>query len=475
MIQKQARRLQATFLASDVAATCAALLAAYVIRFETVWPIPLGPQPLGNYASLLPVVFFLWPVVFYFHRLYQLRRDRSSIDEALAIVMAASLATLLLVGLLSFWRAWSFNRALLILFLLLDILFVALGRFAIWRYLEKVWTAGVGVRRALVVGAGKRGAGHRRQAPRPPRHRPEAGGIRRRRRPASKARSTGGSPSWGRPPTSGPLMERYEVDTIFLALPVDAYRTMLGILKEVGNEMVDIRFVPDLFQFVTFKAGVEDFDGLPVINLTQRPLEGWNSLVKRTMDIVLSAGGLVGLAILLPFVALAIWLEDRGPVFYTQERMGLDGRLFRILKFRSMRVGAEDGTGAVWAQEGDPRRTRVGAFLRSTSLDEVPQLVNIFTGDMSLVGPRPERPEFVREFKEKFPQYMLRHRVRAGPHRLGAGARLAREHEPLQARRVRPLLHRELEPRARPADPLADGDEELPGRERLLTPAPCQA
>ncbi|MBK9090890.1 MAG: sugar transferase [Holophagales bacterium] len=120
------------------------------------------------------------------------------------------------------------------------------------------------------------------------------------------------------------------------------------------------------------------------------------------------------MAILLPFVALAIWMEDRGPVFYTQERMGLDGRLFRILKFRSMRVGAEDETGAVWAQEGDTRRTRVGAFLRSTSLDEVPQLVNIFTGDMSLVGPRPERPEFVREFKEKFPQYMLRHRVRAG-------------------------------------------------------------
>ncbi|CAG1770389.1 partial O-antigen biosynthesis protein WbqP, partial [uncultured bacterium] len=174
------------------------------------------------------------------------------------------------------------------------------------------------------------------------------------------------------------------------------------------------RFVPDLFQFVTFRAGIEDFDGLPVINLTQRPLEGWNSLVKRSIDVVLSAGGLVGLSVLLPFVALAIWLEDRGPVFYTQERMGLDGRLFRILKFRSMRVGAEDETGAVWAREGDSRRTRVGAFLRSTSLDEVPQLVNILRGDMSLVGPRPERPEFVREFKEKYPQYMLRHRVKAG-------------------------------------------------------------
>jgi len=413
VIQKQARRLQGVFLASDVAATCAALLAAWAIRFETVWPVPLGVQPLGNYASLLPVIAVLWPVVFYFHRLYQLRRDRSTIDEALAIVMAASLATLLLVGFLSFQRAWSFNRALLILFLLLDVLFVSLGRLAIWRYLEKVWSAGVGVRRALVVGAGNAGRAiadklldHPALGLKPVGFADDDAGKR--------AEPYRGLEVLGTTAEVRALLAAHEVDTIFLALPVDAYRTMLGILKDVGNEMVDIRFVPDLFQFVTFKAGVEDFDGLPVINLTQRPLEGWNSLVKRTMDIVLAACGLVVLAVMLPFIALAIWLEDRGPVFYTQERMGLDGRLFRILKFRSMRVGAEDATGAVWATEGDARRTRVGAFLRSTSLDEVPQLVNILMGDMSLVGPRPERPEFVREFKEKFPQYMLRHRVKAG-------------------------------------------------------------
>jgi exopolysaccharide biosynthesis polyprenyl glycosylphosphotransferase len=171
--------------------------------------------------------------------------------------------------------------------------------------------------------------------------------------------------------------------------------------------------VPDLFQYVTFKAGIEDFDGLPVINLTQMPLEGWNSLVKRTMDVALSAVGLVALAVLFPILAVAIWLEDRGPIFYAQERMGLDGRLFRMLKLRSMRVDAEDD-GARWTEENDPRRTLVGAFLRQTSLDELPQLINVFKGEMSLVGPRPERQEFVSTFREKFPQYMLRHRVRAG-------------------------------------------------------------
>jgi Undecaprenyl-phosphate glucose phosphotransferase len=188
---------------------------------------------------------------------------------------------------------------------------------------------------------------------------------------------------------------------------------MLRILQDVGDEMIDLRIVPDLFQYVTFKAGIEDFDGLPVINLTQVPLEGWNSMIKRSMDLALSSIGLVVLAIVYPFIALAITLEDRGPVFFAQERMGLDGRIFRILKFRSMRTDAED-EGARWASENDPRRTVIGTFLRKTSLDELPQLINVFRGDMSLVGPRPERPEFVQEFKSKIPQYMLRHRVRAG-------------------------------------------------------------
>jgi Undecaprenyl-phosphate glucose phosphotransferase len=300
-----------------------------------------------------------------------------------------------------------------VLFLFLDIFLVSLQRYAIRKYLETIWAAGVGVRRALIVGAGE--AGH-------------ALADKLLDHPATGLKPIGfadddpkkrldgyrGLHVLGTTADVRPLIASHQIDTVFLALPVEAYRTMLAILKEVGNEMVDLRVVPDLFQYVTFKAGIEDFDGLPVINLTQNPLEGWNSLVKRSMDIALSAIGLAVMALVLPLVALAIWLEDRGPIFYAQERMGLDGRLFRMLKFRSMRPDAEEETGATWAKENDPRRTRVGVFLRKTSVDELPQLINVFVGDMSLVGPRPERPEFVREFKERFPQYMLRHRVRAG-------------------------------------------------------------
>jgi exopolysaccharide biosynthesis polyprenyl glycosylphosphotransferase len=132
------------------------------------------------------------------------------------------------------------------------------------------------------------------------------------------------------------------------------------------------------------------------------------------LDLALAAVGLIVLAPVLPLVALGVWLEDRGPVLYGQERMGLDGRVFRIWKFRSMRVDAEVTTGPVWAVQDDPRRTRFGGFLRRWSIDELPQLWNVLVGDMSLVGPRPERPTFVHEFKQRLPQYMLRHRVKSG-------------------------------------------------------------
>jgi Undecaprenyl-phosphate glucose phosphotransferase len=221
-------------------------------------------------------------------------------------------------------------------------------------------------------------------------------------------------------PTLGPtrdaagIAEEKGVDTVFLALPLEAHRTMLAVLKDVGRSVTDVRVVPDLMQHITFRAGVEDLDGLPVVHLTQVPLTGWMSLVKRAVDLAISAAALLLGMPLFAAIALAIRREDRGPVFYRQRRMGLDGRPFEIVKFRSMRPGAEDESGPTWAAPDDPRRTRVGRFLRRWSLDELPQLINVLRGEMSLVGPRPERPEFVREFKEKFPQYMLRHRVRAG-------------------------------------------------------------
>ena len=143
-------------------------------------------------------------------------------------------------------------------------------------------------------------------------------------------------------------------------------------------------------------------------------LRCWKLSVKRAMDIAVSGLGLVILSPVLLLVALLVKLGSKGPVLYTQVRVGLDGRPFEMIKFRSMRVDAEAASGPVWASEDDPRRTRLGTFMRKTSIDELPQLVNVLVGDMSLVGPRPERPVFVDQFRQVVPRYMERHKEKAG-------------------------------------------------------------
>ena len=172
--------------------------------------------------------------------------------------------------------------------------------------------------------------------------------------------------------------------------------------------------VPDIIRFASLRGGVEEFEGVPFIHLRESPLYGWNQLFKRGFDLVFGGLTLILAAPLMAAIAVAIRLISPGPIFYRQERMGLDGQRFRMLKFRTMPVDAEARSGPVWAQPGDPRRTRLGSLLRRFSLDELPQLLNVLRGEMSLVGPRPERPVFVEEFRRKIPGYMLRHKVKAG-------------------------------------------------------------
>jgi Undecaprenyl-phosphate glucose phosphotransferase len=414
MIQKSTRRIAALFLVSDLVSTLAALLAAYALRFRAeIVPVTKGVPDAATYYRLFPLIAVLWPIVYYFYGLYSVRRNRSRIEEGFAVLVATGLATLLLTGLATFYRGFSYSRLVLLFFFVADVLFVFAGRTAIRRYLEEAWRHGFGVRHVLVVGAGRLG---RAVIDKLAEH-PEAG-LRAVAMLDDDPEILGtlyrGIPVAGATGEAATVVERLGVDTVFLALPLDAHRTMLEVLKEVGRTVADVRVVPDLLQHITFRAGVEDLDGLPVVHLTQVPLTGWMSLVKRTVDLVVSSAALAVLSPVFAAIALEIRREDRGPVFYRQRRMGLDGRPFEILKFRSMVPGAEDESGPTWASPGDPRRTRVGRYLRRWSLDELPQLVNVLRGEMSLVGPRPERPEFVREFKETFPQYMLRHRVRAG-------------------------------------------------------------
>jgi len=207
---------------------------------------------------------------------------------------------------------------------------------------------------------------------------------------------------------------RERVDEIYVALPIDEHVKMLGVVEFASRECINVHVVPDLLQFIALRARLEDLDGLPIIGINDVPLRGFNSLLKRGVDVALSATVCAIGAIPTLIVAGLIRRSSPGPVFYTQTRMGLDGTPFTVYKFRSMPVDAEDVSGPVWARDDDPRATPVGRWLRRHDFDELPQFWNVLRGDMSIVGPRPERPFFVEQFKHRIPQYMLRHKVKAG-------------------------------------------------------------
>jgi Undecaprenyl-phosphate glucose phosphotransferase len=210
------------------------------------------------------------------------------------------------------------------------------------------------------------------------------------------------------------IIRRERIDHLYVALPLEEHVKMLGLVEVTNREGVDLHVVPDLLQFIALRARLENLDGVPIISLNDVPLRGFNSLLKRVIDVAISGSVLLAASPLFGLIALLIKRTSAGEVFYRQERMGLDGKAFQVLKFRSMYAGAEDETGPIWARDNDPRCTPLGKWLRRFDLDELPQLWNVVRGDMSIVGPRPERPYFVEQFKHRIPQYMLRHKVKAG-------------------------------------------------------------
>jgi Undecaprenyl-phosphate glucose phosphotransferase len=223
-----------------------------------------------------------------------------------------------------------------------------------------------------------------------------------------------GLPLLGTLDDASEISRREAVDHLYVALPPEQHLRMIELIENTSREILDVKVVPDLLQVIALRARIEDLDGVPIINVNDVPLQGFNSVVKRAIDIGISSLALLVLTVPLGLIALLVRITSKGPVFYRQERMGLDGKPFTIVKFRSMSHDAERETGPVWAQQDDPRVTPFGRFLRRSNLDELPQLWNVLRGDMSIVGPRPERPHFVEQFKHLIPQYMLRHKVKAG-------------------------------------------------------------
>jgi len=420
-------RLLVTFhVISDAFLGLAAFILAYAIRFHSgLIPITRGLPPLRQYLNVLPFIAVVVPLGFFLQGLYRLRRGRSRVDDFFAVFVGSILAVVFGVVATLYVQsyvasdaartvgAYQVSQLVWALFLTFNVGLTFSSRELMREVLERRWRAGIGLKRILIAGSGDLG---RLVADKILEHRELGyqivGFV--DDRAAGDHLGYRGLPLLGTLDEAAEITVRESVDHLYVALPPEQHVRMLELLESTSREIVDVKVVPDLLQVIALRARLEDLDGVPVININDVPLQGFNSVLKRTIDIAISASALVVLALPLAIVSALVKLTSKGPVFYRQERMGLDGKSFTILKFRSMFDDAERQTGPVWAVRGDPRVTPLGRLMRHSNVDELPQLWNVLTGEMSIVGPRPERPHFVEQFKHKIPQYMLRHKVKAG-------------------------------------------------------------
>jgi Undecaprenyl-phosphate glucose phosphotransferase len=401
------------FRVVDACVIGAAWLASFWLRFTfPLIEVTKGFPKFSTYAALTPLVMALWMIVFSWMRVYQTRRMLRRTHEAHLLLRSHFVAMLFFISLTYLFSEYRYSRAVMVYFGVLAGGGLVFFRLSLRNALREVRRKGYNLRHVLCVGEG---AAIETLIDRLDRF-PELGlrviGVVTHEE--SAAVSVGGKPVLGRFGQVAEIARRERADQLLISLPRQQYGDLDRVLGGLREETIDIQLVPDIHEYVTLGCEIEDFDGLPVVNLNDSPLDGWGAYAKRATDVAVAAVTLLLISPLLALIALAVKLTSAGPALYSQERMGLDGRTFRMHKFRSMRVDAETATGAVWAKAGDDRRTPIGAFLRATSLDELPQLWNILVGDMSLVGPRPERPVFVHQFRREIPGYMLRHKVKAG-------------------------------------------------------------
>jgi Undecaprenyl-phosphate glucose phosphotransferase len=399
------------FLVWDLLVTAGAWVGAFVIRFWTGWiPVWKEPGEFNRHVAVLPLVLLLAFLSYSLIGLYQVHRLRRLREELIGILKGVSLLLLLVLATLFYRQDHFESRLAILLFYGLTMAGILVVRRISWGSLRFLRQSGFNRSPVLIVGTG-------RVARKTANALQQAGwtGLyvlgfvedepQRRTLDLDILGTTGELPR---------LIAEHKVGHVFIALPLNRYHEARRVFDILSQTVVDVRLVADAPDLAGLSLTTTTIEGLTVIGLRESPHFGLNVLVKRTMDIVLSFTALVLLSPVLLLVSLLVKFSSRGPIFYRQERCGLGGEPFSMLKFRTMSVDAEAQSGPVWAKEDDPRRTRLGTFLRKTSLDELPQLINVLKGDMSLVGPRPERPVFIEQFKHTVPNYMARHCVKAG-------------------------------------------------------------
>jgi exopolysaccharide biosynthesis polyprenyl glycosylphosphotransferase len=400
-------------LAVDSLAILAAYLIAYRLRYQTdIIPFLRLPSRVAQYGTAA-VVVACFLAGFAMNGLYSRRRSLNPVDEFIRVVGGVSVGTLFAVAVVSFvlLGILDLSRLMVIYAWFLSVVLASGGRALVALVEASLRRRGLGTERILIVGSG------------PPAHvvldkirrSPELGYTVIGFLDENGHRGVSSDmPILGGLADVASVVRSNGVDEVIVALSGTNSEAILDLMDLLDGIEVKVRVLPDVVQMITQDAGIDDLNGLPLVAIRQSRLRGKNVVIKRAMDVVVSLLVLIFLSPILALIAFLVKVESPGPVFYIQERVGKDGKVFPCIKFRSMVDDAEVETGPVWAHRHDKRKTRVGSRLRKWSFDEFPQFVNVLLGHMSIVGPRPERPVFVQEFSTRIPRYMERHVEKSG-------------------------------------------------------------
>lgn len=411
MLKQKRQLFEILFIATDLVVVTCAWLLAYWLRFETDFiEIDKGVPAFRHYLSMLVFIWLIWAFVFKRMGLYRPMRGVRRTHEIWLLVNANALSVLMFIAVTFLFREKSipFSRLVFLYFGVLACCFTIVQRLWLRSFLREIRRRGYNLRYMLIVGAGDVASDVVKKV----RQQKELGiqlvGC---LAPEGHVSTVSNSlPVLGGYSSLGKIVRSIDIDQVVLALPIEESREIPGLMEQIGDTLVDVKIVPDLYRFISLGGYIQEFEGLPVISVQEAPM---NLVTKRIVDVILSIFLIILFAPIMLAIALLIKGTSRGPVFYRQQRVSYDGTPFAILKFRTMSTDAEQ-SGPGWTTPGDSRVTALGKLLRTTSLDELPQLFNVLAGDMSIVGPRPERPVFIKQFRTMVPRYMLRHKVPAG-------------------------------------------------------------
>lgn len=379
--------------------------------------LPINPPPLTRYLPMLAIHTITIVVFFYLARMYHMKRAISRVDVFYAIAQNVSIGTFIAVAIETMaFKNSSFDldypRGVIVYAWFFSIVLVIAGRELHRQFVVRLRKTGLGRDRVLIVGVDEVARDIVGLIRRAPQFGYEVVGM-----ICGQNQTPPKDEEWshlylGELDDLTDIIDATQTNEVIIALPDASRQELLNIISHCQRGTVEIKIFPDTLAFVTGSLTVDDLGGLPLLNVRDIALRGWKLSLKRGLDFVGALFGLIFLSPVFLLISFLIWWQDHGPVFFTQERVGLDGKPFPMIKFRTMRVDAEKY--GKWTVENDPRISPIGAFLRRTNLDELPNLINVLFGQMSLVGPRPEQVQFVEEFKKSIPRYMERHREKSG-------------------------------------------------------------